>query len=219
MTTVALPEPAYRAVPSQFPPISAFESVTSSDDLAAAMELEGWTNDRLVAERLARLPRHEWVFGVPNASVVMSSFLHAALTGQRFTGPHPELGAWYAAMAINTALAEVSHHLRREAFNTGMPEMRGKYRMYSCSLSGAYKDIRGRGAECPGLYHAADYSASQAFGEALRPHGDGIVYDSLRHVGGTNVVAYRTHNVGAVTQLYHYELTVPATGKIVIRRL
>ena len=33
------------------------------------MELEGWTNDRLVLERVARLNKADWVFGVPNASV------------------------------------------------------------------------------------------------------------------------------------------------------
>jgi hypothetical protein len=38
---------------------------------------------------------------------------------------------------------------------------------------------------------AADYSASQVFGEAIRRTGDGIVYDSLRHFGGVNVVAYQ----------------------------
>jgi hypothetical protein len=32
------------------------------------MELEGWTNDRLVEERLARLPRDHWVHGSPNAA-------------------------------------------------------------------------------------------------------------------------------------------------------
>jgi hypothetical protein len=40
------------------------------------MELEGWTNDRLVPERLARLNKTEWAYGIPNASVVMASFLH-----------------------------------------------------------------------------------------------------------------------------------------------
>jgi hypothetical protein len=45
------------------------------------MELEGWTNDRLVPERLARLNKSEWVYGIPNASVVMASFLHGGAHG------------------------------------------------------------------------------------------------------------------------------------------
>jgi len=53
----------------------------------------------------------------------------------------------------------------------------------------------------------------------VRCSGDGIVYDSLRHAGGVNVVAYRPRKIREITQCEHYELTVPLTGKIVARRL
>jgi hypothetical protein len=217
MATVAAANPTLRLIPSRFPSISVFEKVSSADDLVAVMELEGWTNDRLVQERLARLPRAEWVYGTPNASIVMASFLHAAPTGLRFTGP--ELGAWYAAEAINTAIIEVSHHLRREAHRSGMPEMRSQYRTYSATLDGVYEDIRGLQATRPGLYAADDYSASQPFGEDIRRTGDGIVYDSVRHLGGINVVAYRPRKIRNVIWRDHYELTVPLVGRIVVRRL
>jgi RES domain len=155
----------------------------------------------------------------PNASIVMASFLHAAPTGLRFSGPEL-LGAWYASEAINTAIIEVSHHLRREAYRSGTPEMRGhQYRTYSATLDGAYEDIRGLQATRPALYAAADYSACQLFGEDIRRTGDGIVYDSVRHVGGVNVVAYRPRKIRNVTQRDHYELTVPLVGRIVVRRL
>src|SRR6202000_2822841 len=95
--TVAIDVPTYRLIPSRFPPISAFDSVTSTDDLEAVMELEGWTNDRLVLERLARLDKTEWVYGIPNASVIMASFLHGGPAGLRFTSP--DLSGWYAAFA------------------------------------------------------------------------------------------------------------------------
>ena len=220
MATVAVADLTFRLIPSRFPSINAFETISSADDLDAVFELEGWTNDRLVKERLARLPRNEWVYGPdsPNASIVMASFLHAAPTGMRFNGP--ELGAWYASEAINTAIIEVSHHLRREAHHSGVPEMRGhQYRTYSATLDGAYEDIRGLQATRPALYAAGDYSASQPFGEDIRRTGDGIVYDSVRHVGGVNVVAYRPRKIGNVTQRDHYELTVPLVGRIVVRRL
>src|SRR5690606_3789354 len=102
-----------RLIPSRFPPIGLFDTVATAGDLAAVMELAGWTNDRLVAERIERLPRHEWVYGRANASVVMAAFLHVAPGGMRFNAP--ELGGWYAAADIRTAAAEVGHHLRREA--------------------------------------------------------------------------------------------------------
>src|SRR5581483_8877916 len=165
MARVAVPGPTYRLIPSRFPPVAAFETVASADDLEAVMELEGWTNDRLVAERAARLPRADWCYGTPNASVVMASFLHAAPAGLRFSGP--ELGAWYAALAVPTAIAEVAHHLRREAHRAGLDEMRAQYRTYVATLDGAYEDIRGQRRRRAALYDPADYAAGQAFGEQL----------------------------------------------------
>lgn len=217
MPAVAAPDPTFRLIPSRFPPIAAFESVSSPDDLKAVMELEGWTNDRLVEERLGRLPADEWVYGTLNASIIMASFLHAAASGLRFSGP--DLGAWYASAAVETAIFEVAHHLRREAHRAGLPEMRGQYRTYAATLVGNYEDIRGQQAARPELYASTDWMASQAFGEEIRKTGDGIFYDSLRHAGGANVVAYRPRKIRQVTQRDHYELTVPMVGKIIARRL
>ncbi len=189
----------------------------SADDLEAVMELEGWTNDRLVAERVARLPHDEWVYGTNNASIVMASFLRAAPSGLRFSGS--ELGAWCASMAVNTAILEVSHHLRREAHWCGMPEMRVQYRNYSATLDGFYENIRGQQVAHPALYDPVNYAAARAFGETVRRSGDGIVYDSVRRAGGVNAVAYRPRKIREVTQCEHYELTVPLTGKIIARLL
>jgi hypothetical protein len=213
---VTPPNPVWRLIPSRFPPVQAFETVASAEDLAAVMDLEGWTNDRLVAERLARLPPAEWVFGTPNASVVMAAFLHAAPGGGRFNGP--ELGAWYAAAALATAVAEVAHHLRREAVARGVSEMRRVFRAYTSRLLGdGYLDIRGGHA----AEHApASYAASQAFGGEARAAGrDGIVYDSQRHAVGTNVVAFRPTLVSAVMQAAHYDVLVPARGRVIARAL
>ncbi|GGJ42686.1 RES family NAD+ phosphorylase [Neoroseomonas lacus] len=216
---VEAPSPAWRLIPSRFPPISAFENVATAADLEAVMELEGWTNDRLVAERLARLPREEWVYGSKNVSVVMASFLHAAPTGSRFNGP--DLGAWYAAAALTTAIAEVAHHLRREAVARASTEQRRTFRCYSCRLLGSdYRDIRGQQQSRTDLYSSTSYAASQAFGEAVRAEGQsGVIYDSLRHRGGTNIVAFRPRQIVDVTQADHYDLIVPVEGKIIARKL
>ena len=117
------PRPAHRLIPSQFPPIGLFDTVATAADLPAVMELVGWTNDRLVADRIDRLPQSEWVYGVPNASIVMAAFLHVAPGGMRFNGP--ALGAWYAADDIRTAAAEVGHHLRRETVARSLATMTG----------------------------------------------------------------------------------------------
>ena len=218
LPTAAITRPTYRLIPSRFPPIAAFETVASADDLDAVMELEGWTNDRLIAERLARLPRDQWVYGIPNASIVMASFLHAAESGMRFSSG--QLGAWYAGFKLKTSIAEVAHHLRREAFFRRRAEMRLHYRSYSARLHGAYVDIRGLGVQRPELYSPSDYAASQIFGESIRARREaGIIYDSVRHRGGTNAVAFLPPNIRNVTIGSHFEITAPVTGKVVARTL
>ncbi|KRA95491.1 hypothetical protein ASD83_17660 [Devosia sp. Root685] len=203
------PQPSYRLIPSQFPPIGLFDTVSRAADLDAVMELAGWTNDRLVAERLARLPQSEWVFGRANSSIVMAAFLHAAPGGGRFSGA--DLGAWYAADRIEASLAEVAHHLRREAFARRQSGATRCFRVYVARLAGAFVDLCG--ADEPALYDRQDYAASQAFGERQRAAGeDGIVYDSLRFAGGVAICAYRPSKVLDVTQAQHLAVTVRTDG-------
>lgn len=209
---VAAPVPAHRLIPSQFPPIGLFDTVARAADLEAVMELVGWTNDRLVAERVARLPQAEWVFGRANASIVMAAFLHAPPAGTRFSGP--DLGAWYAAARIETAIAEVAHHLRRETFARRLANGSRRYRGYRCRLLGSYHDIRG--VDHGGLYASASYAESQKFGEGLRAAGeDGVIYDSLRHLGGVAICAYRPSKVLDVVQAEHFDIAVEVASPTV----
>jgi hypothetical protein len=215
----AAPRPTHRFIPSRFPPIGLFDTVSTAADLAAAMELAGWTNDRLVADRIARLPRAEWVHGRANASIVMASFLHVAPAGMRFNGA--ELGAWYAAAHPNTAIVEVAHHLRREAVARSEPRATRCYRAYTATLAGEHVDLRGQQAAYPTIHASDSHAASQEFGEAVRA-GDaaGILYGSLRHAGGVNIVAYRPRLILDVTQAEHVEITVEASEqRIVVKRL
>jgi hypothetical protein len=173
------------------------------------MDLVGWTNDRLVAERIDRLPRHEWVYGRSNASVVMAAFLHVAPGGARFNSA--DLGAWYAATDLKTAAAEVGHHLRREAMARSLSQLNRTYRTYTARLEGAYVDIRGLQNARSELYSSTSYATSQQFGEKIRASGDdGILYDSVRMRGGTNVVAYRPTKVDDVVQTDHFDISVYA---------
>ena len=183
------------------------------------MELAGWTNDRLVADRIHRLPRDEFVFGRPNASIVMAAFLHVAPGGLRFNTA--ELGAWYTAAALTTAVAEVAHHLRREAVARGLPAARRTYREYTATLDGSYLDIRGQQAARAEVYDPNSYAAAQMFGESVRASGGaGILFDSLRHAGGLCVVAYRPRCITAVLQAGHFEIMVQAAAaRIDVRML
>nr|WP_168724637.1 RES family NAD+ phosphorylase [Rhizobium laguerreae] len=206
-------------IPSQFPPIGLFETVTRAADLEAVMELVGWTNDRLVADRIQRLPEDQWVYGVANASIVMAAFLHVAPGGMRFNGP--DLGAWYAADDLRTAAAEVGHHLRREAVARSVATMARTYRSYAADLIGDYLDIRGEERLRPDIYDGTSYAASQVLGEEVRSSGGaGILYDSVRLKGGVAIVAHRPRNIQGVVQADHFEITVSATDRrIDVRKL
>jgi RES domain len=218
-TFASAPRPAHRLIPSQFPPIGLFDTVTTTADLVAVMELVGWTNDRLVADRIDRLPQREWVYGVPNASIVMAAFLHVAPGGMRFNGP--ELGAWYASDDIRTAAAEVGHHLRREAVARSVATMSRTYRVYAATLLGDYLDIRGQQVTRPDVYASDRYDASQKLGEDVRASGGaGLLYDSLRRRAGSNAVAHRPRNVVDIAQTDHFEITVLATSRTIdVRKL
>jgi hypothetical protein len=183
------------------------------------MDLAGWTSDRLVAARINRLPQQEWVYGRPNSSVVMAAFLHVAPGGMRFNGA--DLGAWHASAALRTAAAEVAHHLRREAVARRIATVQRKFRTYTAALAGSYLDIRGQQAARPDVYDSITYMAAQALGEQVRTTGGaGIIFDSLRHIGGVNIVAHRPPNVLDVLQTDHYEISVQAAAShIDVKRL
>jgi hypothetical protein len=213
------PQPTYRLIASRFPPIGLFDTIATAADLEPVMELAGWTNDRLVAERIARLPQTEWVYGRPNASIIMAAFLHVGPAGGRFNAP--ELGAWYASAALVTAAIEVAHHLRREAFARGVADMQRQFRQYSARLIGDYLDIRGQSAAFADVYASDSYAASQQLGERIRASGGaGILYDSIRHVGGVNIAAHRPRNVLDVIQTDHFEIRAfAASRQIELRKL
>jgi hypothetical protein len=213
------PRPAHRLIPLKFPPIGLFDTVATAADLSAVMELVGWTNDRLVAGRIDRLPRNEWVYGTPNSSIVMAAFLHVAPAGMRFNVP--ALGAWYAADDIRTAAAEVGHHLRREAAARNATTLSRTYRTYTATLLGDYLDIRGQQQTRPDVYASKSYDASQKLGEEIRKSGGaGLLYSSLRRRAGINVVAHRPRNIVDIVQTDHFEITVQAaTRTIDVRQL
>ena len=183
------------------------------------MELAGWTNDRLLSERLQRLPHEEWVFGRLNSSIIMATFLHVAPGGMRFNGP--ELGAWYAAARLTTSVVEVAHHMRRETVATRQDCLARTFRVYAAKLEEDFVDICGEQATLPAVYDPTDYAASQKFGEEMRKGGEfGILFDSLRHEGGINAVAFRPSRIAEVTQGDHYEITVErASPRIQARKL
>jgi hypothetical protein len=216
----------HRLIASRYPTVGVFDDLTTDKgELEAAFLLESITNDRIAAitRRLPLLPDGEIVQG-PGATMVMAAFLHADETGGRFTDGR--LGAWYAALDVATAIEEtVYHNTRRLRLSAGgFPnsiQMRELVASIDCSLV----DIRGQQASRPDLYRADDYTASRAFGTGLRwpANGageNGIVFDSARRAGGTNVCLYRPALVPLpVLQADHFEYRWDRNGAVTMLKL
>src|SRR5690606_35191482 len=82
----------------------------NDEDLAALLDLDHASNDRLLAEHdlLPGIGVRELVFGIPHYRVINAAFCHAHPMGSRFNGP--DRGAWYASFALRTAQREVAFH-------------------------------------------------------------------------------------------------------------
>lgn len=131
-----------RLIASRFPSTGILDRVASPGDLPYIFELESWTNDRISAELglLHRIPPGEWVTGKPMSSVVMAAFCHTREGGGRFNGP--DRGAWYAAIELETAHAEVVYHRSRELAEVGVFEARLEMRLFRANFDAEMHDLR-----------------------------------------------------------------------------
>ncbi len=216
----------HRVIASRYPTVGVFDDLSSDPEtLRAAFLLESATNDRLalLSRRLTLLPDDEIVQG-EGASLVMAAFLHADPVGARFTDHR--MGAWYASRDVETAITEtVFHSTRRLALSDGGFPAAIQVRELIASVDCRLVDIRRLASEEPALYDPADHTAARAFGVALRwPTGgageNGIVYDSVRHPGGTNLCLYRPSLVmRPVIQGDHYDYRWDAAGRVSVARL
>ena len=209
-----------RLVPSRYPAVGILDQVASADDLEAIIELETWTNDRISNEigTLYRLPKEEWVLGVPMASVIMAAFCHPRAEGARFSGA--DRGAWYAGRTAATSHAEVIYHRTQELEEVGVFETYVQVRAYTAHFQAAFTDIREGRPEFAKLYDPNDYAASQSFAKKLLELGsNGIVYRSVRDQRGECVVCFRPKQVRDVKIGPHFEYRWSGSRVPAIRKL
>ena len=175
--------------------------------LSALVELDRATDESATAEddRLAGIGIDELVFGVPDARIVNAAFSHAHPLGSRFNGP--DRGAWYAGFELATAQAEIAWRKTVELLEVGWLDESVTYDDYLADFGGAFHDIR-EDAAFGKCLDPDSYVDSQSLAETLLgQRSSGIVYPSVRRVGGTCLVCLRPALVGNVRRSARYRVT------------
>jgi len=186
----------------------------SEDELAALAEIEGATSARLVAEErgLGALTADELVHGVPHAPFINASFAYAKPREPMRFNP-ADRGAWYAALAIETCIAEVGYHLTKALADVDDFHTTVDYGEMLASMSGVFVDLRDT-PDHPSLNPDPEkgYVAGNLLAARARAEGyNGIVYPSVRHPGGTCIAALWPNVVQSVVQGAMYRLTWSGT--------
>ena len=177
--------------------------VDSEDEFAELTEIETATSTRATAQErgLEAIGAAEFVHGVPGAVFINAGFAYAKpMELNRFNGPNR--GAWYAALVVETCIAEVAFHMAAFLERTGVYEAEVEYTELYASLAGEYCDLRGV-REHPSLVPdpRLGYEAGNALADAALASGvNGIIYPSVRHRGGTCFAVLRPHAVQSVAQ-------------------
>lgn len=209
-TTLLRQYDLHRLIPSRFAEDE--DSVLApiadnSDHLRDLFELDNATNQRLLAEsdRLPGIGVDELVFGIPNFRVTNAAFTYPRPEGSRFNGP--DRGAWYCSFELGTALAEVVFHKTVEYAEINFFNDSVSYQLYLADFSSEFHNIRQlEGREKYLAPHS--YQDSQLLAAQLLEHGSlGIIYPSVRKIGGTNLSCFRPALVGDVRKTDGFEFS------------
>jgi hypothetical protein len=167
-------------------------------------EIEGATSGRLTVQERGgeKLPADELLTGLPHAAFINAAFSYwRPRELNRFSGPGR--GAWYAALDIDTCIAEVAFHMARELERVNNFNATVDYAEMFASFAGEFADLR-EITPCPDCLHedpAIGYPAGNLLADAVRRRGtNGIVYPSVRRVQGTCLVALWPSAVQSVAQ-------------------
>ena len=201
----------YRIIPSEYPPINFFEQLVDPELMDELYFIESLTNDRLRDEAgdIALVPAEDRITG-PGASPVMAAFTHVSPNcPSRFSdGSH---GLYYASKTLDTAIEETKHHRARFLAYTNEDAGEISMRVYMGNVIKPMHDVRGDGFEQ--LHNPDDWTASQAFGQAMKTINSwGIVYRSVRDAGGECIAALRPPAVSIPKQGAHLSYVWDGVG-------
>jgi hypothetical protein len=195
---------SHRIIPSRYPPIDLFERIADPQDWEKLCEIESLTNPRIREEigQISLVPPEKRISG-PGATYVMASFTHLRAGGSRFS--NGSFGIYYAAKTLPTALSETISFMERFYTATEEDRTANDFRTLIGTVSSSFHDIRGNHQQWQ-IYKTDDWKPSQALGSHLKNNNsNGIVYDSIRHIGGECIGAFWPNVVGAPVQGTHYK--------------
>jgi RES domain len=182
--TTHLEQDCWRIIPSQYPAINIYETVTDPEDLEAVVALESMTNPR-IRDEIGQLELVDIQDRITGAGVgyIMAAFTHCNPLGSRFSDG--SYGVYYAGNHIDTAISETIFHRTRFMQETDQAPSTLVNRVLTAKLNSDLHDVRGMQEQMPEIYHVADYTRSQEFARLLREQRSwGIAYSSVRHEGG-----------------------------------
>ena len=203
MTTRGVHWPqACRIIASRYPPIDLFERLTPDPAVwDALIALEQLTNPRVrdAVGDIALVPAEERVAG-PGAGYVMASFTHLNPKGSRFSDG--SYGVYYAAAELETAVAETVFHFEQFARDSADPPRMEDMRVLVGWVAADFEDVDALAEPLRSqVLDPAAYGASRAWGRQVRDGGSaGVVYPSVRCLGGTCIGAFRPRAVGLPRQ-------------------
>lgn len=198
---------AVRIIRSLYPPIDLFEDIADPADWPLILSAEQKTNPRLMETigNLDLVPPTRRVSG-PGASYLMAPFTHVSPDRpSRFSDGR--YGVLYAGDTFEVALFETIHHHERFMTRTGEgPGWTSQFREIVLEVDAALHDLRGGKPDFSAVLSPDDYSVSQPLGAQLRARGSqGIVYPSVRHVGGECVGLFYPDLAARPTQARHLD--------------
>jgi RES domain-containing protein len=207
-------------IPSRYSETGTVLEEVAADEamLVDAARLDAATNERIQGELygLSGISHFELVYGIPNAHIIRAAFLHPGPWGSRFNDT--TRGAWYAAKAVETSIAEVAYHKAKrlsEMVVPGLPQERPNEEVSSCDdweadFHGPFHILEPAEeyADClqpepiPQCYMQSQLLARQL----LAQQSNGVLYPSVRHEGGTCLACFRPALVYQPRRAEKYEI-------------
>ena len=188
-----LQDDTHRLIPSAYDKETVLNRLTTdSDQLAALLELEGATNERLLGEAglLPRITVRELVLGLSYSHIVNAAFTHPKPLGSRFNGP--ERGAWYWGFSLETAGIESRFISRKKNGKSTGKRRKHFFMLISWQISEGNFTIFVTIPVLPNVWIRTAMQPLKSWrGELLDKGSAGVVYPSVRHSGGTCIACFR----------------------------